>query len=624
MRRLRVLAVALMTMMALVAWAPQAVAASSAPSPLRLAGRIVPAKDAPTTDAPTAVAPITDAPTATEPIAPAEAPEFCTAQWRGTMTDLWTDATKWSTGAVPTASDWVCVPTEGGLTIPAGVDATVRGADLPFATAVRLDGVLTVTGHLSLDSATLTGSGALVLAAGSRSQLSGTANVAVTNLGEMFVDGALDLVGPDGQGYTLTNDGVLRVLNLSGAVPAGGGGGRILNRASGTVSFAMSGTNVYASVVNRGALVVERAVTFHRPVDLAGGATQLVYSGLMPDESTLWTQKGTLTRAGSLHVALALGLTLGLDGRVNLIKADALTGAFKPITLADPTWSLEQDATSVTLLGPTLPKVTPQAPVATDECSWERDMLVIPDVVGVDYYYVNKLLKPGTYIAGALSLVIDAWPQPGYELRGTTQWTFTYTDEPCPASFTDVPTGMQFFDEIEWLARSGISTGWVQPGGAKVYRPLAPVNRDAMAAFLYRLAGEPAYTPPRTSPFVDVTPTTQFYKEICWLAEEGISTGWTVGGRKEFRPVTPIARDAMAVFMYRFAGSPAYTAPSHSYFLDVTPSTQFFTEIMWMADHSVTTGWQVANGYVYRPLDTVKRDAMAAFMYRLNFWVLMT
>ena len=38
------------------------------------------------------------------------------------------------------------------------------------------------------------------------------------------------------------------------------------------------------------------------------------------------------------------------------------------------------------------------------------------------------------------------------------------------------------------------------------FRPLQPVNRDAMAAFLYRMAGEPEVTLPENSPFTDVTP----------------------------------------------------------------------------------------------------------------------
>src|SRR5699024_8251304 len=98
------------------------------------------------------------------------------------------------------------------------------------------------------------------------------------------------------------------------------------------------------------------------------------------------------------------------------------------------------------------------------------------------------------------------------------------------------------------------------------YRPLAPMNRDAMAAFLYRAAGEPAYTPPKRSPFTDVPTSSLFYKEIAWAESEGITTGWP---DDTFRPLQPINRDAMAAFLYRFQGEPRFTPPRTSPFPDV-------------------------------------------------------
>ncbi|PWD52542.1 hypothetical protein C8046_12825 [Serinibacter arcticus] len=74
-----------------------------------------------------------------------------------------------------------------------------------------------------------------------------------------------------------------------------------------------------------------------------------------------------------------------------------------------------------------------------------------------------------------------------------------------------------------------------------------------MAAFLYRMADSPSFTGPVVSPFTDVAPSTQFYKEITWLVSEGIATGWVGNdGTAEYRPVSPINRDAMAAFLYRY------------------------------------------------------------------------
>lgn len=193
---------------------------------------------------------------------------------------------------------------------------------------------------------------------------------------------------------------------------------------------------------------------------------------------------------------------------------------------------------------------------------------------------------------------------------------------PPPASspFTDVPSNYTYITEITWLATQGISTGWVEANGTKTYHPLEPVNRDAMAAFMYRLAGSPAFSPPAVSPFADMTTQTPFYKEITWLSTQGISTGWDEGnGIRTYRPLQPVNRDAMAAFMYRLAGSPAYAAPAASPFTDVTPQTPFYKEINWLSTTGISTGWTESNGTrTYRPVTAVARDAMAAFMYRYN------
>jgi hypothetical protein len=51
-----------------------------------------------------------------------------------------------------------------------------------------------------------------------------------------------------------------------------------------------------------------------------------------------------------------------------------------------------------------------------------------------------------------------------------------------PQTFSDVNASHPFYGEIEWLAASGITTGY--PDGT--FRPGAPVTRQAMAAYLQR------------------------------------------------------------------------------------------------------------------------------------------
>lgn len=61
--------------------------------------------------------------------------------------------------------------------------------------------------------------------------------------------------------------------------------------------------------------------------------------------------------------------------------------------------------------------------------------------------------------------------------------------------FSDVPTSHPFHDDISWMAATGISEGFADG----TYRPGEPVTRQAMAAFMRRLAGDD----PAVAPMVD-------------------------------------------------------------------------------------------------------------------------
>jgi hypothetical protein len=94
---------------------------------------------------------------------------------------------------------------------------------------------------------------------------------------------------------------------------------------------------------------------------------------------------------------------------------------------------------------------------------------------------------------------VTARATPGYVLAtgATASWTSTFTSAEAPytppvvSPFADVSTNQLFYKEMSWLAAQGISTGWAEANGPRTYRALQPVNRDAMAAFLYRAAGRP-------------------------------------------------------------------------------------------------------------------------------------
>ncbi len=174
-----------------------------------------------------------------------------------------------------------------------------------------------------------------------------------------------------------------------------------------------------------------------------------------------------------------------------------------------------------------------------------------------------------------------------------------------PGHFRDVSASHPFGGDITWLVASGIATGF----GDGTFRPVDHVTRQANAAFLYRLAGSPVFSPPSTPSFKDVPTTNAFYREIEWMKAERLTTGFADG---TFKPTGTVQRQAVAAFLYRAAGSPgvAVGAPS---FADVPPGHLFYDAITWAAANGITTGFA---DNTFRPSPPVARQAVAAFIAR--------
>ena len=226
----------------------------------------------------------------------------------------------------------------------------------------------------------------------------------------------------------------------------------------------------------------------------------------------------------------------------------------------------------------------------------------------------NTGYHPHPWVFGTPTVYFDAQA----DLASASLVTVTGTGDTSgvDALFTTYPEGVVLTDiagnpfeaDIQWMADQGISTGYSDGS----FRPAANVSRQAMAAFMYRFAGSPGFTPPVISPFNDVATDSAFYTEICWMADQGISTGYADGG---FHPTANVSRQAMAAFMYRFAGSPAFTPPVTSPFNDVATDSPFYAEVTWMADAAISTGYGDGG---FHPAANVSRQAMSAFMHRLD------
>ena len=189
-----------------------------------------------------------------------------------------------------------------------------------------------------------------------------------------------------------------------------------------------------------------------------------------------------------------------------------------------------------------------------------------------------------------------------------------------PNVFNDMYSSTPHNEHIQWLARKGISKGWDNGNGTFSFRPYAIVARADMAAFLYRLAGEPAFDESSAPQFTDVDAWTPHRRAILWLASTGISKGWNNGnGTFSFRPYANVVRADMAAFLYRLAGEPAFDESSVPGFADVNASTPHRRAILWLASSGVSKGWDEPNGTkTFRPYLEVARCDMAAFLHRME------
>jgi len=178
--------------------------------------------------------------------------------------------------------------------------------------------------------------------------------------------------------------------------------------------------------------------------------------------------------------------------------------------------------------------------------------------------------------------------------------------------FADNLPGHPFYEDIRWMAETGLAEG-ATVGDRVFYYPSSAVSRQAMAAFLYRYAESEWEPAPGTQTFSDVGPNHPFYTEIEWMAEEGLADGYDDG---TFGSTRPVSRQAMAAFLYRSAGEP--TVSGGAGFSDVSANHQFQTAIAWLDQSRIGRGYEDGT---FRPVTAISRQAIAAFLHRYDDFI---
>lgn len=193
-------------------------------------------------------------------------------------------------------------------------------------------------------------------------------------------------------------------------------------------------------------------------------------------------------------------------------------------------------------------------------------------------------------------------------------------------TFTDVDETTYHYDDVQWLAKTGVSEGWPEKDGSRTFRPLTYVARNDMAAFIRRLAKNNNWLDAATW-----TPTEADWNTFTDIDKNSphaeISQGWDAGnGQKEFRPLAIVARCDMAAFLHRLASKAGVSdvatwKPSEAdwTFADIDAGSPHAEDVLWLAHSEVSKGWNESNGTkTFRPLNNVARCDMAAFLHRLD------
>ena len=183
--------------------------------------------------------------------------------------------------------------------------------------------------------------------------------------------------------------------------------------------------------------------------------------------------------------------------------------------------------------------------------------------------------------------------------------------------FSDVYEVTSHAQETGWLVSAGVSSGYDDG----TFRPYDGVARCDMAAFLYRMAGSPSFTPSASdmARFSDVDSSTPHAKEVWWLASQGVSSGYDDG---TFRPYDGVSRCDMAAFLHRYyylfdETAKNWVTPESGKlrFSDVDLSTPHAEDVWWLAAQGVSIGYDDGT---FRPYEGVTRCDMAAFLYRTD------
>ena len=193
--------------------------------------------------------------------------------------------------------------------------------------------------------------------------------------------------------------------------------------------------------------------------------------------------------------------------------------------------------------------------------------------------------------------------------------------------FYDVTKSSKYyFKPVYWAADGGITKGY----DGVYFGVDEDCTRGQLMVFLWRMAGKPDVSDV-ANPFKDVKESelgSTYYKAILWGYSEGITKGYTISGKKYFKPNDSILRKDIMIMLYRYVDKPAWwfwdERPESGFtFPDVVgvydQSSDTYNAIAWAYVNKITNGYSGDSPYAgqFGALLNCNRQDIVTFLYRM-------
>ena len=179
--------------------------------------------------------------------------------------------------------------------------------------------------------------------------------------------------------------------------------------------------------------------------------------------------------------------------------------------------------------------------------------------------------------------------------------------------FTDVMPGQWYYSAIEYVVTNGYFNGVTDTS----FAPEQSMTRAMFVTVLGRMAGI-ENTVDETPAFSDVVPSSYYSGYVAWATENDIVQGVSDGF---FSPNTPVTREQIAVFLYRYAKhigmdvSVGQVASPHLFGDDDSiVSPWAMTAMVWANNRGIMKG----TGSIMEPQEKVTRAQVAQMLYNFS------